>query len=369
MREIDDVYRALQKHLDKQTLGFPAIASGADIRLLKALFTSEQAEMAMMLTYKYESLEQIYERVKESGRSIDETERILEETAARGVIGRRKRNGTKQYRNIPYLIGMAEGGLSTNPTPELVTAHMEFAREGSFMRAFLATKVPQMRTIPVGKAITIQHHVGTYDATRDIIEKTVDPIVILECVCRKGAEKRGEPCMQTSRKETCMVLRDGAKNIIEGGRMGRQITKEEALDILRKNEEDGLVLQPSNAQEPDFICSCCGCCCGILRLHKAIPDPAGLWATNFHARVNPDLCSACGTCVERCQTGAMRLDEEKSVALVDLTRCLGCGLCVTSCPTEAIELRKKEREKVPPHTGEDMMEVIMSNKRGSSPGR
>ena len=64
----------------------------------------------------------------------------------------------------------------------------------------------------------------------------------------------------------------------------------------------------------------------------------------------------------------MKLDEEKSVSVVDLTRCLGCGLCVTSCPTEAIELRKKEREVVPPHTGEDMIEVIMSNKRGPGPG-
>jgi Na+-translocating ferredoxin:NAD+ oxidoreductase subunit B len=129
MGETDDVYRALQEHLDKQTLGFPAIKSGADIRILKSLFTPEQAEMAMMLTYKYESLDQIYERVKGSGRSIGETERILQETAARGVIGRRKRNGTKQYRNIPYLVGMAEGGLSIDPTPELVSATLSMPRK------------------------------------------------------------------------------------------------------------------------------------------------------------------------------------------------------------------------------------------------
>jgi hypothetical protein len=146
-----------------------------------------------------------------------------------------------------------------------------------------------MRTIPVGTSITPQHHVATYDATREIIQSIAEPIVILECVCRKGAAKRGDPCKQTSRKETCMGFGDTARDIIEGGKVGRQITREEALEILKKNEEDGLVLQPSNAQKPDFICSCCGCCCGILRLHKAIPNPVGIWATNFHARVNADL--------------------------------------------------------------------------------
>lgn len=367
MSEEEKLYRALQLHLDEQTIGFPATKSGSDIRLLKQLFNPEQAELAMMLTYKYESLEQICERAKKSGKSVDEAERILDELAARGLIGHRKRNGTKQYRNIPYVIGMLEAAAH-NPTPGFISAHTEYSGEGLFWEAFLTTKVPQMRTIPIGRAITLQHHVGTYDTTREIIETTVDPIVILECVCRNGAEKRGEPCKQTSRKETCMALRDGAKNLIEGGKIGRRITKEEALEILRRNEEDGLVLQPSNAQGPDFICSCCGCCCGILKLHKAVPNPVSYWATNYYAEVNPESCSACGTCVERCQTGAMKLDDQKEVLVVDLTRCLGCGLCVASCPTDAIELRKKEMEAVPPHTGEEMMEVIMTNKRAHSPG-
>jgi Na+-translocating ferredoxin:NAD+ oxidoreductase subunit B len=362
MDEKDTVYRSLQLHLDKETIGFPATKSGSDIRVLMTLFTPEQAEMAMMLTYTYESLEQICERARKCGKSVEETERILDSTAATGVIGHRKRNGTKQYRNIPYLIGMLEAAAS-NPTPEFATASAEYAGDGLFGRAFIATKVPQMRTIPVGVSVTVQRHVATYDAIREIVRATVDPIVIIECVCRKGAANRGDPCKRTSRKETCMVFRDGAKNLIEGGKLGRRITKEEALDILKKNEEEGLVLQPSNAQEPDFICSCCGCCCGILRLHKALPDPVSIWATNFHAQVNPDLCSACGTCVERCQTGAMKLNDQGTVSVVDLTRCLGCGLCVASCPTDAIELREKEEKTVPPSTGEEMMEVIMTHKR------
>jgi len=359
MNTEDKLYRDLQVHLDEQTIGFPATESGSDIRLLKQLFPPRQAEMTMLLTYKYETLEQIHERAKD-GVSSEELERVLDETAARGVIGYRKKDGIKQYRNIPYIVGMAEAAAH-NPTPEFISAATEYAEDPSFWIAFLNTEVPQMRAIPIEKSITKDHHIGTYDEIKDIIEKTEDPIAIIECVCRNLAEQRGEPCKLTARKETCMSFRDGARNLIDSGG-GREISKEEALEIIRQNEEDGMVLQPSNAQKPDFICSCCGCCCGILRVHKAVQNPVDYWATNFHAIVDTDLCSGCANCEESCQADAIKFDEENNIPTIDLTRCLGCGNCVASCPDEAMELRKKEKEVIPPPTGEDMFEVIMTHK-------
>jgi len=360
MNTEDNLYRDLQIHLDEQTLGYPQTESGSDIRLLKELFYPEQAEMAMLLTYKYEDLEKIQERGGKIGKPSEEIERVLDETAKRGVIGFRERGGVKQYRNIPLLVGMAEA-VMLNPTPGFFAAFREYAEDGLFFRDFINTEVPQMRTIPIEKSIKVEHHISSYDEIRNIIETTEDPIAILECVCRKNAERRGESCKQTSRKETCMGFSDGAKSIINSGH-GRELSKEEALDIIMKNEEENLVLQPSNAQGPDFICSCCGCCCGILRLHRAIPKPVDIWATNFYAEVDPELCTGCGTCEESCQTGAIKLDEEEGISVVDLDRCLGCGLCVASCPDEAVELRKKALEIIPPQTGEDMVEVIMSRK-------
>jgi Na+-translocating ferredoxin:NAD+ oxidoreductase subunit B len=61
----------------------------------------------------------------------------------------------------------------------------------------------------------------------------------------------------------------------------------------------------------------------VRKIVKAIPNPADYWATNYFAEVNLDLCTGCGTCEERCQTGAMSLDKEKSIATVNLSRCLG----------------------------------------------
>jgi electron transport complex protein RnfB len=361
----DKLYRDLQIYLDKQTIGFPETQSGSDIALLKQLFTPEQAEVVMLLTYKGEPLDKIREEAEKTGKSAEETERLLNETAARGVIGFRTKDGVKHYRTIPLIVGMLEGAVITTPPekkPPLVAAAGQFFQDGLFIRDFVSTKIPQMRTIPIQKSIEPKHHIGSYDEIRKIIERNSGPIVILECVCRAGAEKQGQPCKQTSRKETCMALGDIARSLAESGKLGRSISKEEALDILQKNQEEGLVLQPSNTQEPEAICSCCGCCCGLLKIHKTIPNPVSHWATNFFAEVNEESCTACGECEERCQVDAMKLDDEKMTAAVDLTRCLGCGLCVDVCPEGAIELRHKTAETVPPPTSEDMMEVIMTHR-------
>jgi len=361
----DKIYRDLQIHLDNETIGFPKTPSGSDIELLKQLFTPEQAKVTMLLTYKLQPLDQIQARAEEIGKSAEEIELLLDSTSAKAVIGFRIKDGVKHYRTLPLLVGMLEGAVITTPPeskPALAAAAGQFFQDGLFMRDFVNTKIPQMRTIPILKSITPKHQIGTYDEVRKIIEKNSGPIVILDCVCRAGTAKQGQPCKQTSRTETCMAMGEAAKLLGRSGKLGRVVSKAEALDILQKNQEDGLVLQPSNSQHPEAICSCCGCCCGLLKIQKAIPNPVSHWATNFFAVVNTELCTGCGACQERCQVAAMILDEEKEVATVDLTRCLGCGLCVGSCPEDAIELCSKPTQTVPPPTQEDMMEYIMSNK-------
>jgi len=362
MKSEDRLYRELQRHLDKETIGFPETPSGSDIELLKQLFTPEEAAVTALLTFRYEPVEQIQERGEKSGRSREDTERLLDQVAAKGIIGYRKKDGVKQYRTIPYLVGMAEGAL-LHPSPGLAAAHMNYLKDGAFLGKFVSTKIPQMRTIPVGKSITPVHNIGNYDEIRQLILASPGPIVIFDCVCRKNAALAGNPCKNTSRKETCMALGDIAEVVIESGRLGRQISKEEALETLQQNQDDALVLQPSNSQEPGFICSCCGCCCGLLQLHKALPNPLSHWATNFFAQVNAELCTACGVCEERCQAGALKMTEGDTCPAVDLTHCLGCGLCVVACPTEAITLKQKATETVPPRTGEEMMEYIMANRQ------
>ena len=362
MDDENKLYRELQLFLDRETLGFPETPSGSDTRLLKALFTPQQAKAVMHLTYKFSNLDEIYGRTGNGEFTREEVESILDGCAKQGLIAYKKQDGVKYYRTIHYLLGMAEGGLhGGKPKPEFLSAMVEYAKDGLFWKAFLKTKVSQMRTIPIEESLSNQKHVATFDKVKEIVLNSEGPFVIYECACRKGARMAAHPCKRTSRRETCMSLGKAAESIVEFGK-GREISREEALDILEKNQEEGLVLQPSNTQTADFICSCCGCCCGIFRLHKSLPNPVDYWTTNYYAEVDPEICTACGTCVDICNVAAIKLQEDENVAKVNIKRCLGCGNCVSRCPVEAIALVKKELEFVPPFTGEDLNEVIMTNK-------
>jgi electron transport complex protein RnfB len=338
-----DVYRELQKHLDKIPVGYPATATGVELRLLKFLFTPEQAQIALGLDYKFRTAEQIHEHVKHLGLSLLELQTKLEEMGDKGNTFIKKQEGKKVYANMPLFVGMGDL-LQTRLTPELVNDINEYFQEG-FAAELLRVKVPQTRVIPVGKSITVKHRIGTYEEMSGIIEKAQDRIRIGECICRKGQQISGHTCKVTTRQESCMAFGDIADLLGRTG-WGRPIGKEEALQIAAKSEEDGLVLQANNQQEAWFVCSCCADCCGLLKLSKAMPRPAEFFASNYYAHWNSDLCQGCGTCVDRCQMDAVRLQDE--IAEVNLDRCIGCGLCVSTCPSEAIHLVKKERELVPP---------------------
>jgi Na+-translocating ferredoxin:NAD+ oxidoreductase subunit B len=358
MEKADNVYVDLQKHLDKQAVGFPATKSGVEIRILKHLFNPEQARLALYLNYKPQSALDIFNSAKGSGVSLAKVKSLLETMVSNGAIGTKERNGTDYYFTMPLLVGILEwhGGKAT---PQFMADFGEYMGSG-YMKAFASTKTSQMRTIPVEKSIRVEQHVTTYDQIRDIIKNTDGPITVTRCMCREGAARRGQPCHTTSRLETCMAFGDWARHFIKIG--AKAITREEALEITRQNEADGLVLQPTNYQKIDFVCACCGCCCGILNIQKRLPKPAENWAHNYYAVIDKEKCTACGTCAERCQVNAAKIDEQSGYATINLDRCIGCGNCVAACPSEALRLVKVEKETVPPEDCTSLYKILAERK-------
>ena len=354
MGNADKVYVALQEHLDKQAVGFPATKSGVEIRILKHLFNPEQAALVLHLNYKPQSASQLYHSARGSGMSQKKVAGLLEEMLHNGAIGSTERKGAEYYFTIPLLIGIAELH-DQNATPQFWADFSEYMRSG-FGRAFASTRVSQMRTIPVEKSIPVEHHVTTYDRINEIINSTDGPITVNTCMCREGAKERGRPCKVTTRAETCMAFGDWARRFVKAG--AKAISKEKALEIMRRNQEDGLVLQPTNYQKIDFVCACCGCCCGVLNIQKNLPRPALNWSHNFYAAVETASCTACGTCVEKCQMGAIKIDEQNGYSIIDLDRCIGCGNCVVACPSEALRLVKMEKETVPPEDCTSLYKIL-----------
>jgi len=202
-----------------------------------------------------------------------------------------------------------------------------------------------------------KYEVATYDNVRELIENNTGQFAVANCICRQAQDLVGAPCKATDLRELCLIL-DGEQYIHAG--LGRPINKTEAFAILDKAQEAGLVLQPLNDQRPWAICCCCGDCCGILRSLKQLPRPANFYTSNFYAEIEPELCTGCRTCIDRCQLGAPFM--KNGVAAINLDRCIGCGNCVTVCPAEAIHLKKKQKEMVPPKGVEDLYDRIASEK-------
>jgi electron transport complex protein RnfB len=353
-----DAYRKLQEHLDKLPVGFPRSKSGAEIRILKFIFTPREAQIATKLSTTYEAVQAIHARVRELGMTVQELEQALDKMVSKGGINFKKDKGIKLYANAPFIVGMYEYQVKRT-TPEFYKDFLQYGIE-VFRTEILSTKIPQLRTIPMELSITPQHYVPAYDELRKIIKNSEGPFTVQECECRKAMGSINMPCKKTSRTETCICLGGDFSKLFRDQGWGREITREECLEILKKNEEEGLVLQAGNTERPDFICSCCGCCCALLMGLIPMPTPVDFVSSNYRAEVDPDLCAGCKTCVGRCQMNAVKVVDD--VAKVNLKRCIGCGVCVPTCEAKAMHLVKKDKEVAPPKTLDDLLTKILNKK-------
>lgn len=353
----NQVYRDLQKHLDKLPIGYPPTKSGVEIRILKHLFTPEEAEIAKHLSIIAEPLNDIYQRAKKSGISIRELEQVLDRMVHKGTILTRKKDDEKYYGNAMLAVGIFELQVE-RLTRGFSKDWLQYLDE-AFGQEVCRTKIPQLRTIPIEKSIPREYQVSSYDNVRQIVDSIDGQIAVANCVCRQAKDLIGESCRHTDIRETCLIFGRSAEHHLNLG-LARSVTKDEAFDILNKAEEAGLVLQPENSQRPHYICCCCGDCCAILTTVKKIPCPAELYATNYYSVVDPDLCNGCETCLDICQLDALEMVND--VATVNRDRCIGCGNCIVNCTANAIQLHRKEQESLPPVNTKTLYMNIMSRK-------
>jgi electron transport complex protein RnfB len=357
-----DVYRELRRHLDVMPVGFPATESGVELRILRRLFTAEEAEAALLLSAVPEPLPRIHRRAPKGRWTREELEALLDGLAAKGAIlggGGAARGRKKTWSKAMLALGMYEFQVD-RLTPDLQRDLEQYIAEG-FAGAFLGPKTKQMRTIPVNASIVVERRVGRYDDARELIAGSAGPWAVLNCVCRQGKDLVGEPCRQTDVRKTCLTLKGVARQVLESG-SGEELTREQALGLLDRAEREGMVLQPENAQDPLFVCFCCGCCCGVLRMAKQFPRPADFVHSNFRAEVNADVCTDCETCRPRGPMDALGTVDGRTA--VDHGRCIGCGACVGTCPSDALRLVPKETPAAPPKSHGALYRQILVERFG-----
>lgn len=339
-------------------VGFPATESGVEIRLLKYLYTPEEANVVTHLSILKESFQHLYKRMKKRGMSKSELEAILKSLDEKGVIFLLKKGEKRYYSKPQFIVGIFELqiGRLTKEFYELFSQY-----EDEILYKEMTRYKNQVRTIPVEKSLTPEHNISTYDDIRYFLEHYNGPIALTDCICRLGTDLIGEYCKQTNVKDVCISFREAAEVFLIRG-TSKLINKEECRNVLERAEKAGLVLQSSNTENSVFICCCCGCCCAAMKNVKKLEKPAEFYDNNYTARINPELCIGCENCIKRCQMEALCLVD--NISTVDLDRCIGCGLCVTTCTKKAIRLHSNNKKIKPPKQTYSLYFQIMYKKYG-----
>jgi electron transport complex protein RnfB len=354
----DDIYRKLQQHLDRMPVGFPATQSGIELKILRQLFTVEEAEIALELSAIPEPARVIHKRL-DSKMTLPELLQKLEQMVEKGTILWLPTASEPVYGKLIFAVGIFERQVH-RLTPELFRDSEQYLRE-AFGDAFHSKKTTQMRVVPVNTTIGFERNVASYDDIRAYVESSPGPFARMSCICRKGNELTGKKCKQTTLTDNCLTFGLGAKFMVNQG-AARFITREEMLELLTAADKEGLVLQPENTKNPLFVCCCCGCCCAVLTSAKRFPHPAEYFSSTFCAEVDSKSCQACGLCAVRCQMDAISMEGE--TAEVDSSRCIGCALCVTTCPSSALHLQQRESRKVLPNDTKALFKQLLEERYG-----
>ena len=331
----ETAYEDLAKALDLLPSGFPRTSSGVEVRILKKIFSPEEAHLASHLTGRTDTVEAIASR---SGLHSREAGRDLIALAKRGVVWSGKVDGGVGFRLAPFMVGIFEAQLGTMDE-DLAELYERYMEEGG--AAGIMKPLPALHRVLPGQGTVGPDMILPYDDVRAIIEKG-KTFRVRGCICRVQQDLLGERKCDFPLENCTMIYED------ERPPSPEDISKERALSLLDETEKIGLVHTTSNVINGiTYICNCCGCCCGILRGFNEWGVDEAIARANYFAVVDSDKCTACGICVERCQVSAISV--ENGVAEVNLERCIGCGLCVTGCPSDAAELeRKPETEMIHP---------------------
>lgn len=219
---------------------------------------------------------------------------------------------------IPLFVpGSAE---YTNMNTKLMDKHPElamfFERMTFLPLAGITQMVPPggagigMHVIPVEKAISMENTTADIEHISYWLKKYEGHIGASICSCRYGRKKLDEGCADDY-DGWCIGVGDMADYCRETGR-GRDITYDEAMDILKRAEDNGFVHQVTNIDGENKIFAICNCnvkICNALRTSQLFNTP-NLSASAYRAHVDKAACVACGQCVEYCPAGALKLGQK-----------------------------------------------------------
>ena len=285
---------------------------------LAGVLSDEEAELALKLgVRKPKTLPEI---VKLSGMEEKKCEALLEEMSRKGLLEYNWENDAheKQYVLPMYVPGCAE---FFNMNAKILESNPEMGTFFEHMSRLPLEKitpfVPEggagigMHVIPVEKAIEMENESVDLEHISYWLSKYEGKYAASPCSCRRSRLTHNEGCADDP-EGWCIAIGDMADYVVETQKDGRYITKEEALDIFKKAEENGFVHQITNIDGKDKIFAICNCnvnVCYALRTSQLFNTP-NMSRSAYIAKVEKQNCVACGKCVEACPAGAVKLGQK-----------------------------------------------------------
>ncbi|NVM03861.1 MAG: 4Fe-4S binding protein, partial [Candidatus Helarchaeota archaeon] len=201
------------------------------------------------------------------------------------------------------------------------------------------------KKIDINESVDVKHEVLVYEDVESYINMA-SSITIVNCACRTTSAYTGDVCEKPV--DICMALNIASESLKTYG-LGKRVSKEEALETLKKAEELGLVHTIINSSGQDsmmLICNCCTCHCGVLRGLTDFNNPRAFARSNYRPEINKEICKKCQKCMKICPMKAIwhhwphDEDLQDNFMVIKENMCIGCGLCAHHCQNDAITMNK-----------------------------
>lgn len=288
------------------------IPYGPEYALIDPIVDDFQCEIALALEFRVHlSAQDIVER---TGHPYDKVKEALDYIAWSGLAFVNEEDGVDVYWQDLYVPGHMEMVVNnaelSEKYPQIGEAFYYFGRKrGPAAAGIMPVGGGPMRVIPIERAIDGNNKRVEYEEVSSYLE-AAHRYSVSNCSCRTSRESMGEGCGHL-KEDMCIQLDHAAEYYIKTGR-AREITKEEAYELIKKAEDNGLMHSIPNLDSPGHthaICNCCGCGCYAMRLANEFVN-GDIVRSNYRAVVDEDNCVACGECVESCPTNALRLGQK-----------------------------------------------------------
>lgn len=348
--QVERLYERLYEKVNALGFGYGR-NNGDEYAMLRRFYTPEDAQFFLdMPDDEFFSAEQFAEIEK---MSVETAKNVLDDMSRRADIYHEKGpDGADRYHVIPAAHGIYEFHQRWFENDWLIPMRNAMFANPESARQTYGAGFPFYHALPVRAEYVKGEGILPEDDWRALLAQK-RRFAVCNCQCYVTSHENFASSDCDCEADVCIQTDAMADYYLDDLKTGREITYEEALAIMERGVERGLVPQTTFSKKNEIFCSCGLCHCGILRLGKWFPGDANANQTRYALAFDPAKCAKCVACVMRCPMEAITLDEDGYPA-ADAS-CVGCGQCVSVCEADARWLERKPAAQIHDYA-EDMWE-------------